>query len=332
MADTDQLPADIQDPPPSDAQPPGLMWRGSDPTPILLDPRTGQPISGGPGVTMPAQLAGGRYFSQTLPPGWKPPQAPPPDPMAQLAAMQQAASNLPLKEAAASTAAAERLIAMRGYQADLAAGTPAAEAMAKWGPMLFNQGRGADMGAAMKAMQPGPKLQMTPVPGGGQALTYGNTLRVTQPPGGMTPSQQANLQIAKQRLQMAQQAAAQRTAQANAARALRGAQVGIKTLESGPYGAYLIKGSAPKDETLKAGYAKAKAQYDKYQQMLQGDSDQAQEGDGSWGSGAPTSTAAAPLPKSPADRVKGKTYRLPKGLFTWTGTGWVEPDDTANAD
>jgi len=31
-------------------------------------------------------------------------------------------------------------------------------------------------------------------------------------------------------------------------------------------------------------------------------------------------------PLSPKDRQKGKTYSLPKGNFTWTGTGWVKAD------
>lgn len=50
--------------------------------------------------------------------------------------------NLPVDQAAKAVEAAMRYQAQRGYQQDLAAGKNAAEAFAKWGPMLFHQATG----------------------------------------------------------------------------------------------------------------------------------------------------------------------------------------------
>lgn len=55
---------------------------------------------------------------------------------------QAAFSNLPVDEAIKAVEAATRYQAQRGYQQDLQSGMNAAQAFAKWGPMLFKQATG----------------------------------------------------------------------------------------------------------------------------------------------------------------------------------------------
>jgi len=57
----------------------------------------------------------------------------------------------PVAQSKAATAAAYKYIAFRGYQQDLKEGKSAADAFAKWGPMLVAD---ASLGPSMKAMTP----------------------------------------------------------------------------------------------------------------------------------------------------------------------------------
>lgn len=59
--------------------------------------------------------------------------------------------HLPVDEAIKAINVANKFVAMRGYQSDLAKGTSQAEAVAKWGPMLFGTGTGIP--EALKAIQ-----------------------------------------------------------------------------------------------------------------------------------------------------------------------------------
>jgi hypothetical protein len=59
----------------------------------------------------------------------------------------------PIAQAKAATMAAQKFIAFRGYQSDLKEGMAAADAFAKWGPMLVAD---TSLAPAMKAMQPQP--------------------------------------------------------------------------------------------------------------------------------------------------------------------------------
>jgi hypothetical protein len=71
------------------------------------------------------------------PPGGGGPQFPDLDRIANAAF-----SNLPVDEAIKATEAATRFIGLRGYQKELESGRNAAQAFAKWGPMLFRQATG----------------------------------------------------------------------------------------------------------------------------------------------------------------------------------------------
>jgi len=56
--------------------------------------------------------------------------------------MAEAFKQLPVDQAIAAIEMASKYIAQRGYQRDLAGGMNAAQAFAKWGPMLFKSGTG----------------------------------------------------------------------------------------------------------------------------------------------------------------------------------------------
>lgn len=65
----------------------------------------------------------------------------------------------PVAQAKAATAAAYKYIAMRGYQQDLKEGKSAADAFAKWGPMLVQD---VSFAPAMKALTPTPQPTWMP--------------------------------------------------------------------------------------------------------------------------------------------------------------------------
>lgn len=79
-------------------------------------------------------------------------------------------SHLPVDEAAKAMQAANKYIAMRGYQSDLQQGKDAQATWAKWAPMLIGSGTGVP--EALKAMDAQRTAQQAPMvyPGG---TTYG---------------------------------------------------------------------------------------------------------------------------------------------------------------
>jgi len=84
----------------------------------------------------------------------------------------------PIAQAKAATAAAYKFIAFRGYQQDLKEGKSAADAFAKWGPMLVQD---TSFGPAMKALTPAPQPAWIPANAAtGQPGAF--TGRVTVPP------------------------------------------------------------------------------------------------------------------------------------------------------
>jgi hypothetical protein len=78
------------------------------------------------------------------------PEPPPPDQEMMAIAQKMGA---PLNQAIQAIESQRRYQAQRGYQADIKAGMPAAEAMTKWGPLLFAGPKGA--GAMPKMAGPG---------------------------------------------------------------------------------------------------------------------------------------------------------------------------------
>lgn len=64
----------------------------------------------------------------------------------------QAYKDLPLAQAQTAINAAMKYQGIRGYQRDLAAGKPAAEALARWGPLMLSSDRGAGGLAGAAAM------------------------------------------------------------------------------------------------------------------------------------------------------------------------------------
>ncbi len=74
----------------------------------------------------------------------------------------------PIAQAKAATMAAQKFIAFRGYQSDLKEGMAAADAFAKWGPMLVQD---TSFGTSLKAM-----TQLKP-------YTYNQTTRAYESPG-----------------------------------------------------------------------------------------------------------------------------------------------------
>lgn len=76
----------------------------------------------------------------------------------------------PIEQAKAATAAAYKYIALRGYQQDLKSGASAADAFAKWGPMLVQD---TSFAPALKALQPAPTGRWVPPnPAAGQPGFY----------------------------------------------------------------------------------------------------------------------------------------------------------------
>jgi hypothetical protein len=66
----------------------------------------------------------------------------------QMRKLQYAVQDLPLAEAEKAVSTAMKFQAIRGYQRELANGTPAHEALAKWAPMMFAQPKAATLGQA----------------------------------------------------------------------------------------------------------------------------------------------------------------------------------------
>lgn len=84
----------------------------------------------------------------------------------------------PIAQAKAATAAAYKFIAFRGYQQDLKEGKSAADAFAKWGPMLVQD---TSFAPAMKALTPTPQPAWIP-PNAATGQPGAFTGRVTVPP------------------------------------------------------------------------------------------------------------------------------------------------------
>lgn len=89
----------------------------------------------------------------------------------------------PVAQAKAATAAAYKYIAFRGYQQDLKEGKSAADAFAKWGPMLVQD---VSLAPTLKALTPTPQPTWMPANSAtGQPGAF--TGRVTVPPNTVTP-------------------------------------------------------------------------------------------------------------------------------------------------
>jgi hypothetical protein len=91
----------------------------------------------------------------------------------------------PASQAAAAVEAATRDQAMRGYQADIAAGKTPAEALAKWAPMLYTGPKGGNLGQAAGFIRATREVTPRPMNVGGQAWIYDQATRSMQP---LTPS------------------------------------------------------------------------------------------------------------------------------------------------
>lgn len=66
----------------------------------------------------------------------------------QMRKMLNSMGNAPMAEAEQAVATAMKFQAIRGYQRDLAAGTPAHQALAKWAPVMFSQPKAGTLGQA----------------------------------------------------------------------------------------------------------------------------------------------------------------------------------------
>jgi hypothetical protein len=66
----------------------------------------------------------------------------------------QAMAYYPIDQAGKAIEMATKFVGQRGYQQDLANGMSAAQAFAKWGPMLFHGTAGTGMAAAIRGSQP----------------------------------------------------------------------------------------------------------------------------------------------------------------------------------
>lgn len=92
-----------------------------------------------------------------------------------------ALQNARADQAAKAIAIAMQYQGMRGYQKDLANGTPAAQALSKWAPaMFYGQGSGSGMARAV-IPQAAPELKEIKLPGGGSAYTYGKQIHFQKP-------------------------------------------------------------------------------------------------------------------------------------------------------
>lgn len=86
--------------------------------------------------------------------------------------LQYATADAPFKEAEAAVNAALKFQSTRGYQQDIAAGVPAAEALAKWAPTMFGGPKAGSMSGAaslIRATRP-PADKVMDI--GGQAMRY----------------------------------------------------------------------------------------------------------------------------------------------------------------
>jgi hypothetical protein len=107
----------------------------------------------------PIQPAPGTYPSPALPP-WIPSfqqeaaQKAAADQDWQMRKLQEQLQGLPYEQAQRATVAAMKMQGQRGYQADLAAGKPAHEALAKWAPMLFSDRPQTFAGAVRQSFTP----------------------------------------------------------------------------------------------------------------------------------------------------------------------------------
>lgn len=110
----------------------------------------------------------GAFPSPTLPP-WMPTaqqiaaQKAQEDQDFEMRKLQGQLSGLPYDQAQKATVAAMKLQGQRGYQADLAAGKPAHEALAKWAPMMFYENPQVFAGAVRQSFtQPRPAPRWVP--------------------------------------------------------------------------------------------------------------------------------------------------------------------------
>lgn len=107
--------------------------------------------------------------------------APPPGPMDQLPNLMRAMyTSLPVEDAERAVSAAIQFQGLRGYRRDLDSGTDATTALAKWGPLMFYQ--------KPSVIAPMAKAFQKPA---------------------MSPYQQAQIELARQKLDIARRAAGQ---------------------------------------------------------------------------------------------------------------------------
>lgn len=123
-----------------------------------------------------ARSAGIPVSQGTSPPTFNPPQSVIPPPMRLDSAanyvryspedeaardLKNMMGNVPIKQAEDAINAAQKFMAMRGYQKDLEKGVAADQAFMKWAPSLLG-GKLTGAGPMLKAMQPAPNYQFVP--------------------------------------------------------------------------------------------------------------------------------------------------------------------------
>lgn len=239
-----------------------------------------------------------------------------------------------IADAEKSVAAAIRYQGLRLYQRDLATGLPADQALARNAPMMF--------------WQPTTSASAT-----GRGATSGML------PGMMTAAQSGNLDLARQRLELARQKATQpKAAPRLQTRYIPG--VGVVGIDP-TTGESTVLVSQPQTQTVTERTPPVAAQEAIPQKRVP-------TGLFGWGAGrvlpgvpavaaqpgrtvvrrlplaqqaaAPGATAQGFPPVPPkAQRKEGQTYRIAKGLFTWMGQGWlpfsspaVGPEGESGAD
>lgn len=153
--------------------------------PDEIDPITGTVVSRTPDALIMRGTPGpaGRYV--------------PPEPQPDFGSVQAQVANLPLDQAEAAVEAAMRFQGQRGYQRELAKGTAAPEALAKWAPMIFagkgrsNLGQAAQM---IRATAPKPSYSYVPPAGGAPGYFGGGGLRPVLIPPSITGAPAKDIQ------------------------------------------------------------------------------------------------------------------------------------------